>query len=820
MVITTSLDTFSTTTPNTITTTSITTTTSDFLTITTSIITIACVISITTCHIRLLGYQAAMIRLRAEAASTSHLLPLPPPIILSHTRPDAPSSRTPPLHLLSTGRRIDRPEVTLLPRKRLGIALGPRYEVGESSSTADLKPLLDVGYGITDSWDEIVEAMQGTPVVIDVAEFSPMMTEFETRVRLDTDEVYTRLDDEETEQKLLAGRLNMLFRDRRTHAHTAKLIEAKARMSRETWGPSMDASDLARAEEAEVVHRGTKATEEASDLDDRAMIDQGFTVVLAARDANTNGVDNHNSGIGARRNERATHECTYPDFMKCQPLNFNGTEGVVELTQWIEKMEIVFRIRNCSGENQIKFSTCTLLGNALTWWNSHVRTVGNDIAYAMTRTELKKKMTDKYCPMIEIKKLEVELWELKVKGTDVIGYNQHFQELALLCGRMFPEEFDKIKKYVSGLPNMIHGSIVASKPKTMQEATKMAIEVMDKRIHTFADRQTKNKRKQDNNQQPQQQHQNKRQNTGRALWSAGNCLVETNIGDLNPYALTMQIIPRWSECSQMQQMQQKLCPFWPSDWTFKRNVPNLKTTTTMVTLLGGGKCLAIGDADFPDVFPEDLSGLPLTQQVEFQIDLIPEGTEPPLRVSSLVMTIVLNLPKYKFLMLNTEAQKPENIKNEDVGETDLMDKLARMYLKEVFTRHGLPLLIIFDRDPRFASNFWRSLQNALGTSLDMSTAYHPQIDEQNERTIQTLKDMLRACAIDFGKGWVNHLPLVEFSYNNSYHASIKAASFEALYGRKCRSPICWAKVGEVQLTHPEIVQETTEKTYTNCKYAL
>ncbi|GJT58151.1 putative reverse transcriptase domain-containing protein [Tanacetum coccineum] len=144
-------------------------------------------------------------------------------------------------------------------------------------------------------------------------------------------------------------------------------------------------------------------------------------------------------------------------------------------------------------------------------------------------------------------------------------------------------------------------------------------------------------------------------------------------------------------------------------------------------------------------------------------------------------------------------------------ETDPMDKLARMYLKEVVTRHGIPLSIICDRDPRFASNFWRSLQNALGTSLDMSTAYHPQTDGQSKRTIQTLEDMLRAYAIDFGKGWVNHLPLVEFSYNNSYHASIKAAPFEALYGRKCRSPVCWAEVGEVQLTGPEIVQETTEK---------
>ncbi|GKB14230.1 putative reverse transcriptase domain-containing protein [Tanacetum coccineum] len=144
-------------------------------------------------------------------------------------------------------------------------------------------------------------------------------------------------------------------------------------------------------------------------------------------------------------------------------------------------------------------------------------------------------------------------------------------------------------------------------------------------------------------------------------------------------------------------------------------------------------------------------------------------------------------------------------------ETNPMDKLARMYLKEVVTRHGIPLSIICDRDPRFASKIWRSLQNALGTSLDMSTAYHPQTDGQSERTIPTLKDMLRACAIDFGKGWVNHLRLVEFSYNNSYHTSIKAAPFEALYGQKFRSPVCWAGVREVQLTCPEIVQETTEK---------
>ncbi|GJU76617.1 putative reverse transcriptase domain-containing protein [Tanacetum coccineum] len=116
-------------------------------------------------------------------------------------------------------------------------------------------------------------------------------------------------------------------------------------------------------------------------------------------------------------------------------------------------------------------------------------------------------------------------------------------------------------------------------------------------------------------------------------------------------------------------------------------------------------------------------------------------------------------------------------------ETNPMEKLERMYLNE----------------------------KTLGTSLDMSTAYHPQTDRQSERTIQTLEDMLRACVIDFGKVWVNYFPLVEFSYNNSYHASIKAAPFEALYGRKCRLPMCWAEVGEVQLIGPKIVQETIEK---------
>ncbi|GJS55335.1 putative reverse transcriptase domain-containing protein [Tanacetum coccineum] len=925
----------------------------------------------------------------------------------------------------------------------------------------------------------------------------------------------------------------------------------------------------------------------------QAMIDQGVSAALAARDATRNGVDSHTLGTGVRGSERIARECTYQDFMKCKPLYFKGTEGVVELTQWFERMETVFRISNCSVENQVKFSTCTLLASALTWWNSHVMTVTHDVAYSMTWVDLRKKMTDKYCPRNEMKKLEAELWNLKVIGTDVVKYNQRFQELALLCVRMFPEESDKIERYVGGLPDMIHGNIVASKPKTMQEAIEMATELMDKRVSTIAERQAENKRKFENtsrNNQNQQQQQNKRQNTGQA-YTAGN-------SDRKSYAGSKPLCskcnynhegpcpPKCSNCKRVGHLA-KDCRSRPANANnnnnnqkgngcyecgaqghFRRNCPKLRNNdrgNQAGNDRAPAKVYVVGNAganpdnvvaevedksekkrledvpivqDFPEVFPEDLPGLPPTRQVEFQIDLVP-GAAPVARApyrlapsemkelseqlkelsdkgfirpssspwgapqsccqekdgiddlfdqlqgSSVYSKIdlrsgyhqlrvreedipktafrtryghyefqvmpfgltnapavfmdlmnrnmknILNAESYELLKkeemyakyfpnvkfesaeyssprfiegfskiakpmtkltqkkvkfewgdkqeaafqllkqklcsapilalpkkrrfhrilhafkkrigrcidarrkkaireqklepradgtlclngrswlpcygdlrtvimheshkskysihpgsdkmyqdikklywwpnmkadiatyvskcltcakVKAEHQRPsgllvqpkipewkwDNITMDFVTklpktsqgydkiwvivdrltkstiftpmrETDPLDKLARLYLKEVVTRHGIPVSIICDRDPRFASNFWRSLQNALGTNLDMSTAYHPQTDGQSERTIQTLEDMLRACAIDFGKGWVNHLPLVEFSYNNSYHASIKAAPFEALYGRKCRSPVCWTEVGEAQILGPELIQETTEK---------
>ena len=140
-----------------------------------------------------------------------------------------------------------------------------------------------------------------------------------------------------------------------------------------------------------------------------------------------------------------------------------------------------------------------------------------------------------------------------------------------------------------------------------------------------------------------------------------------------------------------------------------------------------------------------------------------------------------------------------------------LNKLAELYVDKIVRLYGTPVSIISDRDPRFTSRFWPSLQEALGTKVKFSTSFHPQTDGQSERTIQTLEDMLRACVMEFKGSWDQHLSLMEFSYNNSYHASLGMAPYEALYGRKCRTPICWEEAGERKLLGPEIVQITVDK---------
>ena len=146
-----------------------------------------------------------------------------------------------------------------------------------------------------------------------------------------------------------------------------------------------------------------------------------------------------------------------------------------------------------------------------------------------------------------------------------------------------------------------------------------------------------------------------------------------------------------------------------------------------------------------------------------------------------------------------------------VWMTFTLKEFCRLYIREIIRLHGVLVSIVSDRDPRFTAQFWKSFQKAMGTQLLMSTTFHPHTDGQSERTIQILEDMLRACVLDLKGSWEKHLPLVEFAYNNSYQASIQMAPYEALYGKLCRSRVCWTKVGESSITGPDLIRDTSEK---------
>ncbi|GKA72587.1 putative reverse transcriptase domain-containing protein [Tanacetum coccineum] len=642
-------------------------------------------------------------------------------------------------------------------------------------------------------------------------------------------------------------------------------------------------------------------------------------------------------GTDGRRQVPTQRECTYTDFLKCQPMNFKGTEGVIGLTQWVEKMESVFLISNCAITSQVKYASCTLQGSALTWWNSHVRAVGQDVAYAMPLTALKRMITDKYCPRGEIKKLESE---------------------------MFPEESAKVERYVGGLPDMIHGSVKASKPQSMQEAIEFATEMMDKKMLTAAERQAENKRKFEdtsrNNQNQQQPF--KRNNVARA-YTAGP-------GDKKPYGGTkplccqVQLSPRWAmnDCPKLKNGNQ-------GNRAGNGNAvarayvvgsagtnPNSNVVTAQVTMKKAedkSKEKRLEEVpivqDFPEVFPEDLPGIPPTRQVEFQIDLIP-GAAPvardlssspwgapvlfvkkkdgsfrmcidyrelnkltvknryplpriddlfdQLQGSSIYSKIDLrsgyhqlrvreeDIPKTAFrtryghydfklfsqkkikfewsdkaeaafqlikqklcsapilalpegnedfiaycdasikglgavlmqrekriLEAQIEARKPENLKSEDVGGMLIENsKDPEKPRKEKLEPRADGTLCLNNRSWLPCYGDLRAL--IMHESHKSKYSVHPGSDKmyQDMKRLYWWPNMKADIATYVSKFTCLRVK-AEHQKPSGLLLPRKYSSYpiRALYGRKCRSPVCWAEVGDARLTGPELVHETTEK---------
>ncbi|GJV52494.1 putative reverse transcriptase domain-containing protein [Tanacetum coccineum] len=391
------------------------------------------------------------------------------------------SAATPPLPpAYHTTSRIWHTEVDMPLQKRLLLtAPTPRFEVGESSVATARQPGSTMAHRVDYSFIDNVDASirdteRRTMAAIEAQEDrAAVRTEIEIlrRERLpyeqESSETRQALARSEAHNRALEARIAVL--ETQAYHHEWQRQDADDHATRAIMRiQALEAgARIDTLEDTEERTATTTTTTHVTDAQLKALIAQGVVDALAEIKANKtsrNGDDSHDSGTRSRRTERAARECNYSDFSKCQPLNFMGTEGVVGLTQWFEKMES---------------------GKALTWWNFHVKTVGHDVAYSMTWKALKKMMTDKYCLRGEIKKLEIELWNLKVKGTD----------------------------YVGGMPDMIHGSVMTSKPKTMQDAIEFATELMDQKIHTLAERQAENKRKfedtsrnNQNQQQPFKRH--------------------------------------------------------------------------------------------------------------------------------------------------------------------------------------------------------------------------------------------------------------------------------------------------------------------------
>ncbi|GJW79073.1 putative reverse transcriptase domain-containing protein [Tanacetum coccineum] len=380
--------------------------------------------------------------------------------------------------------RDDIPEEDMPPRRRFILTAPPlRCDVAESSGAAaaraprgqyDFVEAIEAGQGLIHSPGHDVRTIARAADKADDVGYVRALQTFEHRMTTSIEEVNLRVSYQaQVRRQEMRGqrtayetevhkvRQAYLSSEARYRALLVQLKTLETHMSRMEWQRQRAEDDAVRQIIImPVTRQGTNDAMTPESI--QAMIDRA----IQRNSTHMQDDASHNLGGGLRRHVQPARVCSYPNFIKCQPLNFKGTECIVGLSQWIEKMESVFHINGCAIENQVKFATYTLLGVALTWWDGHMRTLGHDAAYAMTWGTFKKKLTDKYYPNSEIKKLGIELWNLKVMGNDVAAYTQRFQELALI-------------------------------PKTLDFAIELANDLMDQKLRTYAERQNENKRKAD-----------------------------------------------------------------------------------------------------------------------------------------------------------------------------------------------------------------------------------------------------------------------------------------------------------------------------------
>ncbi|GJV85802.1 putative reverse transcriptase domain-containing protein [Tanacetum coccineum] len=481
--------------------------------------------------------------------------------------------------------------------------------------------------------------------------------------------------------------------------------------------------------------------------------------------------DSNNAGGSGSTNTGGTvvpemHGCSYKTFMNGKPHSFKGTEGVVGLKRWFEKMEQVFEICKCAEDDKVKFAMCTFEGRALTWWNGNVQTLGLANANQIPWSNVKAMMTTEYCPATEIQRMEQELWTLTLKGDDIEAYSNRFHELVLMCPELVSTESKKIEKYIRGFPERIKGNITSSKPATLHEAINMARELdisrTSVRKDTTRDKCPKARNRQNDGARARAYVVVKIRSDPKVV-----TVLSLEIPELFPVdsvGFTSCARGRISHRSDSQAHHQLLdlhngvCASQDrssfsgiiiSEESEKRYTEDrvFRTRLGHFEFTGSSVPRTCGHRDGIHVDPSKVESVKNWKTPE----------SPNINRAFLGIGQCYYEGKGKcFRWLDAFERKerdlkprrrtccdwPLGMKRDIVGGT-LADVLTALRIK---AEHQKTLRT----SSATRNSEWKWGKEALGTRLDISTAYHPQTDSQSERTIQTLEDMLRACVMDFG----------------------------------------------------------------------
>nr|GEU29672.1 hypothetical protein [Tanacetum cinerariifolium] len=775
-----------------------------------------------------LGYRATGIRIRALLLSTSRSTDI--------LEADVPPQKWPCLTTPTLGFEVRESSAASAARQLGPIECGlRRYRVEQA------------GYGITDTWDGIVDTLMEIASTT-LEGVDQRVTELDTTVRQRTDEFEIRFEEAQDDQDFLRARVNTLFRDRPDHHRTYMLLDREEIYAREAWAGSEDRNATIAAyvrtlkahvaalialhhcrlrtfvyllaiivwhvkycgsSPASIVlglyfsfylivlnmlksgrscmvidkiapkKRTTRATPATittptttvTDVQLQALIDRGVVAALAERDADRsrNGDNNNDSGTGGRMQMTTLRKCTYTDFLKCHPMSFQGTKGVVGLTRWLEKMEFVFQISNCTIACLVKFASCTLQGCSLTWWNSHMRAVGQDVSYVMPWVALKRIITDKYCPRGEIQKLESEYWNLK----------------------NVPEESAKVERYIISLPDMIHGSVKASKPQLMQEGIEFATEMMDKKMLTHAER------------------------------------------DKKPYGGTKPLCPKCNyhhdgPCAPRCTNGKKIghlacdCKSRPAATNNNNNTTNNNNQRVQGANARGNR--AVNKNDVARTYAVGTIKTNLNSNIvmgtfllnnHYSLILFDTGADRSFistAFSSLIDIIPTTLDHgYDVELADGAEDKMKEKRLEDVPIVqDFFEVFPRTCRSKQEDEEHLKLILELLKKEQLYAKFSRrfiegfSKISKLMTKLTQKKVNFDWGDKQ-ETSYQIIKQKLCSAPI-------MALPEGSEDFVVYCDASIKGLGAVLMQReKKCRSPVCWAEVGDAQLTGPELIHETTEK---------